>query len=95
YTVTTVIAGSAATQPVILTDQLDAGLGQVSLVAAGAYTCSGNLACILPTGTLPGSYPLVYTATVAADASGTLHNVVSATNLPGGDPDPTCVQCST
>lgn len=95
YTVTTVIAGSATTQPVILTDQLDAGLGQVSLVAAGAYTCSGNLACILPTGTLPGSYPLVYTATVAADASGTLHNVVSATNLPGGDPDPTCVQCST
>ena len=95
YTVTTVIAGSATTQPVILTDQLDAGLGQVSLVAAGAYTCSGNLACILPTGTLPGSYPLVYTATVAADASGTLHNVVSGTNLPGGDPDPTCVQCST
>jgi uncharacterized repeat protein (TIGR01451 family)/fimbrial isopeptide formation D2 family protein len=95
YTVTTVIAGSATTQPVILTDQLDAGLGQVSVAAAGAYTCSGNLACILPTGTLPGSYPLVYTATVAADASGTLHNVVSAANLPDGDPDPTCVQCST
>jgi len=95
YTVTTVIAGSATTQPLILTDQLDPGLGQVTVVAAGAYTCSGNLACILPIGMLPGSYPLVYTATVAADASGTLHNVVSATNLPGGDPDPTCVQCST
>lgn len=95
YTVTTVVAGSATTQPLILTDQLDPGLGQVSVVAAGAYICSGNLACILPIGTLPGSYPLVYTATVAADASGTLHNQVSATNLPGGDPDPTCIQCST
>jgi uncharacterized repeat protein (TIGR01451 family)/fimbrial isopeptide formation D2 family protein len=95
YTITTVVAGSATTQPLILNDQLDPGLGQVTVGQPGAYSCSGNLACILPIGTLPGSYPLVYTATVAADASGTMHNVVSAANLPGGDPDPTCVQCST
>ncbi len=95
YTVTAVIAGSATTQPLILNDQLDAALGQVTVVTPGAYSCSGNLTCILPIGTLPGSYPLVYTATVAAGASGTLHNQVSAINLPGGDPDPICVQCST
>jgi uncharacterized repeat protein (TIGR01451 family) len=95
YTVTTVIAGSATTQPLILNDQLDVGLGQATVVTPGAYSCSGNLACILPIGTLPGTYPLVYTATVAPDANGTLHNRVSAINLPGGDPDPVCVQCST
>jgi large repetitive protein len=95
YTVTAVIAGSVTTQPLLLNDTLDAGLGQATVTSAGAYSCTGNLACVLPAGTLPGTYPLVYTVTVAADASGTLRNAVTAGNLPGGDPDPVCVSCST
>ncbi|WP_282296333.1 OmpA family protein [Stenotrophomonas sp. PS02289] len=95
YTVTTVIAGSVTTQPLLLNDTLDAGLGQATVVTPGAYSCSANLLCVLPSGTLPGTYPLVYQVTVAADANGTQRNVVTASNLPGGDPDPTCVSCST
>ncbi|WP_313461135.1 hypothetical protein, partial [Stenotrophomonas sp.] len=95
YTVTTVIAGSVTTQPLLLNDTLDAGLGQATVVTAGAYSCSANLLCVLPAGTLPGTYPLVYQVTVAADANGTQRNVVAASNLPGGDPDPVCVSCST
>lgn len=95
YTLTTVIAGSVTTQPLLLNDSLDAGLGQATVVTAGAYSCSANLLCVLPAGTLPGSYALVYQVTVAADANGTQRNVVTASNLPGGDPDPVCVSCST
>lgn len=95
YTVTTVVAGSVTTQPLLLNDTLDAGIGQATVVTAGAYSCSANLLCVLPAGTLPGTYPLVYQVTVAADANGTQRNVVTASNLPGGDPDPVCVSCST
>lgn len=95
YTLTTVIAGSVTTQPLLLNDSLDAGLGQATVVTAGAYSCSANLLCVLPAGTLPGSYALVYQVTMAADANGTQRNVVTASNLPGGDPDPVCVSCST
>jgi len=95
YTVNTVVAGSASTQPLTLNDVLDPGLTLVAVVNAGAYTCSGSLVCVLPAGTLPGNYPLVYTASVDATASGTLHNVISASNPPDGDPDPVCAQCST
>ncbi|WP_312315945.1 OmpA family protein [Stenotrophomonas sp.] len=95
YTVTTAIAGSVTTQPLLLNDTLDPGLGQATVVTAGAYSCSANLVCVLPAGTLPGTYPLVYQVTVAADANGTQRNVVTASNLPGGDPDPACASCST
>lgn len=95
YTLTTVIAGSVTTQALLLNDTLDAGLGQATVVTAGAYSCSANLLCVLPAGTLPGTYPLVYQVTVAADANGTQRNVVTASNLPGGDPEPVCVSCST
>lgn len=95
FTVTTVIAGSATTQPLLLQDALGAGLDFDAVVNAGAYTCTGALQCTLPAGTLPGSYPLVYRATVDAAASGVLTNTVAASNPPGGDPDPVCASCST
>ncbi|WP_102944949.1 OmpA family protein [Stenotrophomonas sp. VV52] len=95
FTVTTVIAGSATTQPLLLQDALGAGLNFDTVVSAGAYTCTGALQCTLPAGTLPGSYPLVYRATVDAGASGVVTNTVAASNPPGGDPDPICTSCST
>ncbi|HEY4529145.1 MAG TPA: OmpA family protein, partial [Luteimonas sp.] len=49
----------------------------------------------LPAGQLPGSYEVRYTAIVDADATGSVGNVVVASNPPGGDPDPVCTTCST
>src|SRR5690606_27944607 len=50
--------------------------------------------CTLPAGTLPGSYAVTYTATVNADATGSVGNSVVASGG-GGDTDPDCTTCST
>ncbi|MCD9033714.1 DUF11 domain-containing protein, partial [Luteimonas sp. Y-2-2-4F] len=79
-----------------LVDTLGAGLTFGAVTDAGAFACTGALTCTLPAGTLPGSYVLSYTATVDAGATGTVGNVVTASNPPGGnDPDPVCTSCAT
>ncbi|MBB1088523.1 DUF11 domain-containing protein [Lysobacter sp. SG-8] len=95
FTLSATVSGSALTQPLTLTDSLSAGMSFGTVTSAGDYTCSGELVCELPAGTLPGTYDVVYTATVDADATGSVANNVVATNPPGGDPDPECVVCST
>ncbi|MFT3898213.1 MAG: isopeptide-forming domain-containing fimbrial protein [Thermomonas sp.] len=95
YTLTVTVAKSATTEVLTLTDTLGAGLTFGAVTNAGAFTCSGSLVCTLPAGTLPGTYPVSYTATVNADATGSVHNAVTATNPPGGDPDPACTSCTT
>ena len=95
YTISVTVANAAITQPVTLTDTLGTGLTFGSVTNAGPFTCSGALSCDLPAGTAPGTYSLTYTATVAATASGTVGNSVTATNPPGGDPDPVCTSCTT
>ena len=95
YTLTVTVAGSATTQALSLVDTLDAGLTFGAVTAPGAFTCTGGLTCTLPAGTLPGSYAVTYTATVDADATGTVGNSVVASNPPGGDPDPVCTTCTT
>ena len=95
YTLTVTVAKSATTEVLTLTDALGDGLTFGAVTDAGAFTCSGTLTCTLPAGTLPGTYTVRYTATVDADATGTVHNAVTARNPPGGDPDPACTTCTT
>ena len=95
YTLTTVVANSATTEAIALTDTLGTGLTFGAVTNAGAYTCTGSLLCTLPAGTLPGSYAMTYTATVDNDATGSVGNNVTASTPPGGDPDPVCTTCTT
>src|SRR5690606_32779521 len=62
---------------------------------AGDFNCSDALNCVLPAGAAVGTYAVTYTATVDADATGTVGNSVTASNPAGGDPDPACATCST
>ncbi|WP_407353725.1 isopeptide-forming domain-containing fimbrial protein [Luteimonas sp. R10] len=94
YTLTTTIATSATTAPFRLVDTLGAGLTFGAVTDAGGYTCSGSLDCALPAGTLPGTYAVTYTATVDADATGTVGNSVAIAE-DGGDPDSACTACET
>ncbi|AKC86671.1 hypothetical protein WQ53_07755 [Pseudoxanthomonas suwonensis] len=95
YTVTTVVSGSVTTEDITLVDTLDPGLTFGAVTNPGAYSCSGALTCVLPAGTLPGSYDFTYTATVDADATGAPRNVVVPSNPAGGDAEPTCTVCDT
>ncbi|WP_337246204.1 isopeptide-forming domain-containing fimbrial protein, partial [Luteimonas sp. gir] len=96
YTLTATVANSATTEVLTLADTLGAGLTFGAVTDAGAFACTGALTCTLPAGTLPGSYTLTYTATVNADATGSVGNVVTATTPPGGnDPEPVCTTCET
>ncbi|WP_337246203.1 isopeptide-forming domain-containing fimbrial protein, partial [Luteimonas sp. gir] len=96
YTLTATIANSATTEALTLSDTLGTGLTFGAVTDAGAFTCTGALTCTLPAGTLPGTYTLTYTATVNADATGSVGNVVTAANPPGGnDPEPVCTTCET
>ena len=95
YTLAVTVANSNTTQALVLEDTLDAGLTFVEVTDAGAFDCTGGLACTLPAGSSVGTYTVTYTATVDADATGTVGNSVAASNPPGGDPDPACTTCST
>ncbi|MEN4905226.1 isopeptide-forming domain-containing fimbrial protein, partial [Luteimonas sp. TWI1437] len=91
YTLTATVANSATTEVLTLSDTLGTGLTFGSVTDAGAFACTGALTCTLPAGTLPGVYTLTYTATVNADATGSVGNVVVASNPAGGnDPEPVC-----
>ncbi|MCW5566670.1 MAG: DUF11 domain-containing protein [Dokdonella sp.] len=97
YTVTVVVANAATNEDATITDTLSANQTFGSVTSSTGFTgCVGALTCTLPAGTPPGTYTLEYTATVNANATGTVGNNVVATNPPGGDPDPTCpTTCST
>src|SRR5690606_4157283 len=93
YTLTATITTSATTEPLVLTDTLGTGLTFGEVTAAGDFACTGTLTCTLPVGTLPGVYAVTYTATVNADATGSVGNSVVGTG--GGDNDPVCDPCTT
>lgn len=91
YTVTTTVAGNGAlSRSFTLTDTLGAGLSFESITAAGAFSCnSANpIVCVLPEGTVAGSYPVTYTARVNADAVTSVSNSV----VPS---EGTCTTCTT
>lgn len=93
YTLTVDVLNASTSQPVRLDDTLGAGLVFDAVTAAGAFSCSASLVCTLPAGTAPGSYSVTYQAHVAADARGTIGNVVVGQG--GGGTPPTCTTCST
>ena len=94
YTLTTTVVNAVTSSDLVLTDTLGTGLDFVAVTNAGAYTCNSSnpLVCTLPVGTVPGTYTVTYTATVNAQAVGTVDNAVVGT----GDDAPTCAgTCST
>ncbi|WP_206212306.1 isopeptide-forming domain-containing fimbrial protein [Wenzhouxiangella sp. XN79A] len=97
YTLTATISDAATTAPLVLTDTLGAGLTFGAVAAnPGGFTpdTAGNpLTFTLPSGTVPGTYLVTYTAVVDADATGSVGNSVVPTG--GGDPDPECPSCDT
>ncbi|MGQ4583607.1 DUF7507 domain-containing protein [Lysobacter sp. F60174L2] len=97
FTVTATVANAALHEEITLTDTIGDGMTFVAVTDAGAFTCNAAnpLVCTLPAGTAQGSYPLVYTATVDADATGSVGNSVIASKDPGVDPDPVCTTCDT
>lgn len=84
FTLTTEVKQSQTTQEVTLTDQLGSGLAFDRITDAGAYQCNaGNpLRCTLPAGSVPGTYPIHYSAIVTSEAKDTVHNAVTGS---GGD----------
>jgi len=94
YTLTATVVNAVTSSDLVLTDTLGTGLDFVAVTNAGAYTCNSSnpLVCTLPVGTVPGTYTVTYTATVNAQAVGTVDNAVVGT----GDDAPTCAgTCST
>ncbi|NKI33546.1 hypothetical protein HFP89_00015, partial [Wenzhouxiangella sp. XN79A] len=97
YTLTLDVTNGPTTAAVVLTDTLDAQLENVQLVNAGGFTLAslggGVYEFTLGSGAASGSYQVVYSADVVADATGSVGNAVVASG--GGDPDPECPSCTT
>jgi len=96
FTIDTTVGLSATTSELTLSDTLGDGLTFGAITAPGPFSCTTSgqvLTCTLPENTVPGTYRLTYTATVDADAIGTVTNTVQTAG--GGDPEPECTNCST
>ncbi|MDR6842173.1 OmpA family protein [Pseudoxanthomonas sacheonensis] len=88
YTLTVNVANSSTTDDVTLTDTLSAGQ-TLGALPTGCTAASQVVTCVLAGGALPSGspYSFTYSATVNADATGSIGNVV----LPSGPDNPTCV----
>ncbi|WP_024892306.1 isopeptide-forming domain-containing fimbrial protein [Luteimonas huabeiensis] len=102
YTLSVTVGNANTQSDVVLTDSLGAGLTFGQVVNAGDFVAGGSGSVrtfTLPAGAAPGSYSVVYTATVDADAQTSVGNAVVPTG--GGDPNdpgappPTCASCET
>nr|WP_255682006.1 isopeptide-forming domain-containing fimbrial protein [Luteimonas sp. BDR2-5] len=100
YTLTVDVANAALLSDVVVTDTLGTGL-ELGTVTAPDFSCntSNPLACTLLEGTGVGTYTVVYTTTVTADATTSVANSAEATGGNSPDdpnaPDPDCTSCST
>lgn len=86
YTLTVAVTNAATTAPIVLQDQLSAGLVFGEVLSAGPFVTGGGgntRSFTLPAGTPVGTHALRYTATVAA-ASGTVANTVTAPGCTAG-----------
>jgi uncharacterized repeat protein (TIGR01451 family)/fimbrial isopeptide formation D2 family protein len=100
YTLSVAVTGAPTTAALLLTDTLDAQLGNFQLVAnSGGFVLggAGNVRSFtLPAGSAIGTYLVSYSADVLASASGAVgNNVAIDPSNDGGDPDPGCNDCST
>jgi uncharacterized repeat protein (TIGR01451 family)/fimbrial isopeptide formation D2 family protein len=94
YTLAVTVADAATTSDLVLEDTPGPGLTLGALPAGCTVTGTG-LRCLLPQGTVPGSYAFTYPATINADASGSVSNAVLATGGGGDDNPPECLNCET
>ncbi|ODU36258.1 MAG: hypothetical protein ABS97_02735 [Lysobacteraceae bacterium SCN 69-320] len=94
YTLTATVTNGTLTAPLVLTDTISANQTFGSVTSTGAYACTGSVQCTLPSGTVPGTYAVSYTATVNANAAGSVNNNVTASGGGGTNP-PDCTACST
>ena len=88
YTLSVTVAAAPTLSDVVLTDTVGAGLGNLTVTSAGVFTggFTGSTGTFtLASGAAPGTYAVVYTATVQPDAGTTVDNSVQAT---GGNPPP-------
>ncbi|MFT4256655.1 MAG: hypothetical protein QM599_06840, partial [Pseudoxanthomonas sp.] len=95
YTLTVTVANAATNEDITLTDTLGDGLTLSGTLPTG---CSANgqvVTCVLDAGAAVGTHAFTYSATVDADATDSVGNVVVATTPDGGDPDPDCTTCET
>jgi uncharacterized repeat protein (TIGR01451 family) len=86
YSLTVAVANAPTTAPIVLQDQLSAGLVFGQVLSAGPFTAGGSgntRSFTLPAGTPVGTHVVRYTATVAA-ASGTVSNAVTAPGCTAG-----------
>ncbi len=91
YTLTVTVANAPLTLPLVLQDQLGAGLGFGSVTSPGPFVAGGSgnaRSFTLPAGTPMGVHTVRYTAVVAPGATGTVGNAVAA-------PGCTVATCST
>jgi len=88
YTLSVTVAAAPTLSDVVLTDTVGAGLGNLTVTSPGVFTggFTGSTGTFtLASGAAPGTYAVVYTATVQPDAGTTVDNSVQAT---GGNPPP-------
>ncbi|MBN8728049.1 MAG: DUF11 domain-containing protein, partial [Xanthomonadales bacterium] len=100
YTLTATVSDAALVTDLVLTDTLSGDQTFGTVTSPGDFTANTGgaptLVFTLPSGTVPGTYAVTYTATVDDDATGNVGNSVVATGgtPPGGTP-PGCTDCST
>ena len=86
YTVTVTVGAAPTSGVVTLTDTLSGDQTLTGALPAGCTGSGQGLACTLPARTAIGTHTFVYSATVAADASGAVGNTV----VPSGIDAPSC-----
>jgi large repetitive protein len=93
YTLTVNVAEAATTSDLILDDTPSAGL-TLGALPAGCTTNGSGLRCVLPSGSVPGTYSFTYPATINANTGATVNNVVLANGGGSQQNPPTCSTCS-
>ncbi len=94
YTLTVNVSRAATTSEVVLEDTPGAGL-TLGALPAGCSPNGAGLRCVLPSGTVPGTYTFTYPATINPNAGGTVNNAVVANGGGGENYEPECQVCET
>ncbi|KAF1716065.1 hypothetical protein CSC74_12950, partial [Pseudoxanthomonas yeongjuensis] len=94
YTLTVTVADAATTSDLVLDDTPGPGL-TVGALPAGCTISGPGLRCVLPSGSVPGTYTFDYPVTINPDAGDAVRNAVLANGGGGTQNQPTCLSCET
>jgi uncharacterized repeat protein (TIGR01451 family)/fimbrial isopeptide formation D2 family protein len=94
YTLTVTVADAATTSDLVLDDTPGPGL-TVGALPAGCSVSGTGLRCVLPSGSVPGTYTFDYPVTINPDAGDAVRNAVLANGGGGAQNQPTCLSCET